>query len=493
MRTIVGLVCLFALGCGSSAPYNNPIAQGNRPSGPPPGSPAAPPPRNLSQSTRIPAPAGPQPTAVATPDDPLPPDLRTRTAGRDWPGFLGEFANGVSSEKGLITPWPEDGPRIVWQRGMRESYGAPSISRGRVFLFDRIDDKNRLYCLKSETGEALWTFEYPATYRDSRGYNNGPRCCPVVDGARVYIYGPEGMLHCLKTEDGQLVWKKDTIREFGVIEWMFGVGSTPVVEGDLLLVAVGGSPPGSEDGSPNDLKPNGTALVAFDKYTGAVRYKVGDDLPSYASPVLATIQGRRWCFLFARGGLLALEPATGKVDFHFRWRSRTLESINASNPVVIGDQVFISETYGPGSALLRVKPGGYEEIWTDVNKGRDKSMQCHWMTPIHVDGYLYGCSGRHEADAELRCIELATGKVMWSKPELKRTSLLLVDGHFVCLSEDGVLRLLKVNPKQYEEVSRFKAPKVWSPCWAAPILSHGLLYVRGRNRLVCFEAISASS
>src|SRR5262249_50471052 len=155
--------------------------------------------------------------------------------------------------------------------------------------------------------------------------------------------------------------------------WMFGVGSTPVIEGDLLLVPVGGSPPGSEEGSLNDLKTNGTALVAFNKYTGVVRYKVGDDLPSYASPVLATIGGRRWCFLFGRRGLLGLDPATAKVDFHYPWRSRVLESINASNPVVIGDRVFISETYGPGSALLKVKPGGYDEIWTDAAKGRDKS------------------------------------------------------------------------------------------------------------------------
>jgi outer membrane protein assembly factor BamB len=431
----------------------------------------------------------PVPTAVAKPDDPLPPDLRTHTIGSDWPCFLGPAGNSVASEKGLTVPWPKDGPRVVWQRGLRESYAMPSISRGRLFLFDRIDDKNRLHCLKSETGETLWTFDYPATYRDSRGYNNGPRCCPVVDGAHVYIYGPEGMLLCLKTADGQLVWKKDTIREFGVIEWMFGVGCTPVVESDVLLVPVGGSPPGSEEVPITNLKPNGTALVAFDKYTGAVRYKVGDDLPSYSSPVLATINGRRWCFLFARSGLLALDPVTGKVDFHYPWRSRVLESTNASNPVVIGDRVFISETYGPGSALLKVKPGAYEEIWTDDARGRDKAMQCHWMTPIHVDGYLYGCSGRHESEAELRCIELATGKVMWSEPDLKRTSLLLVDGHLVCLSEDGVLRLLKVNPKRYEEESRLKVPRVWSPCWAAPILSHGLLYVRGRNRLVCFEAI----
>jgi outer membrane protein assembly factor BamB len=480
------LLCLLALGCGSSA--RDPSTANLRRLGPPPGSPVAPP-RSHPGPTASAAAGGPLPDATAAPGDPLPADLRTRTAGDDWPGFLGPTGDGVSAETGILAPWPEEGLRVVWQRGLGESYAMPSVSRGRLFLFDRAGDRARLECLRSETGEGLWTFEYPTAYEDGYGYNGGPRCCPVVDGDRVYIYGPEGVLHCLKAADGKLVWKRDTAKDFGVVERFFGVGSTPAVEGDLLLVQVGGSPAGSEDLSRAALVPNGTALVAFDKYTGAVRYKVGDDLASYASPVLATVAGRRWCFLFARGGLLGLDPAAGKVAFHYPWRARSLESVNASNPVVVGDRVFLSETYGPGAALLKIEPGGCAEVWTDAGRRGHKSMQCHWMTPIHVGGYLYGCSGRHVPDADLRCIELATGKVMWSEPGLKRTSLLLVDGHFVCLAEDGVLRLLKVNPLKYDEVSRLTVPGLQQPCWAAPVLSHGLLYVRGGHRLVCLELI----
>jgi hypothetical protein len=119
-------------------------------------------------------------------------------------------------------------------------------------------------------------------------------------------------------------------------------------------------------------------------------------------------------------------------------------------------------------------------------------MQCHWMTPIHVAGRLYGCSGRHTPNAELRCIDLATGELRWSEPNLTRTSLLLVDGHFICLGEDGALRLLKVNPQRYEEVSHVAVPGLQPPCWAAPILSHGLLYVLGHHRLFCLELIPGS-
>jgi outer membrane protein assembly factor BamB len=435
----------------------------------------------------------------ATPasDSALPPDLGTRKAGVDWPGFLGPTGDSVSPEKGILSPGM-DGLRVVWEKKTGTGYGMPAISRGRLFLFDRVRDRARLTACKSETGEELWTFEYPTDYQDLYNYNNGPRCCPVVDRDRVYVFGPEGMLHCVRVADGKPVWKVDTRADFGVVQNFFGVGSTPVVEGDLLLVQVGGSPPGSSEIS-MDLQGNGSGLVAFDKLTGKVRYRVTDELASYAGPVLATIAGRRWCILFARGGLVGLDPATGKVAFHFSWRARILESVNAANPLVVGDRVLISETYGPGSALLKIKPdGSYQELWTDASKGRNKSLQCHWNTPIHVDGYVYGCSGRHTNNAELRCIELETGKVMWSEPNLTRTSLLLVDNHFVCLGEDGTLRLLKVNPKKYDEVLALVPkghdgkPLLQYPCWAAPALSHGLLYVRGEHRLVCLELIAAN-
>jgi len=324
---------------------------------------------------------------------PLPPDLGTRPAGIDWPCFQGPHGDSVSLEKGIVTPWPKAGPRLVWESKVGESYCMPSISRGRAFVFDRMGKSARIRALKSETGEKLWEFAYPTDYVDQYRYSGGPRCCPVVDGDRVYTFGPEGMLHCLKAETGKLVWKVNTAADFHVVQNFFGVGSTPVVEGDLLIAMVGGSPKDSDNRDFMALKSDGSAVVAFDKLTGKVKYKLGDDLASYSSPMLTTIDGRRWCFVFARAGLLGFDPATGKSDFHYPWRARTLESVNAANPLIAGNKVLISETYGPGSALLEVKPGGHKEIWTDLDSPRQKALQAHWCTPIHMDGYVYGCSG----------------------------------------------------------------------------------------------------
>lgn len=454
----------------------------------------------------------PQPADVANVADAAAPssvpNLAKRRRGVDWPKFLGPTGDSKSSETGLIAPWPAAGPRIVWQREIGEGYAIGSVSRGRYFQFDRFGPVARLDCLNAETGEPLWKFEYPTDYADLYGYNGGPRASPVVDDDRVYIYGAEGMLHCLQVVDGRPLWKVDTVAKFGVIQNFFGVGSTPVVFGELLIVMVGGSPDEDKQVPPGQLdrvSANGSAIVAFDKRTGDVKYQLGDDLASYASLQLVQIDGRPWCLAFCRAGLLAFDPRDGKLDFHFPWRSKILESVNASTPVVAGNRIFLSETYGVGSAVLSVTPGRYDVVWQDETNRRDKAFKAHWNTPVVVDGALYGCSGRNPPDAELRCIDFATGNVRWTVETQIRSSLLYVDGHFVCLGEYGALQLLKVNPDRLEVISEVKlrdpdvvGPPVpgleppgllKSPCWAAPILSHGLLYVRGDDRLVCLEAI----
>jgi outer membrane protein assembly factor BamB len=436
--------------------------------------------------------------AAATPPDNPRSGLAPGRRGTDWPRFLGPTGDSKSPETGILTAWPPNGPPVVWQHKLGTSYGIGSVAGGWFFQFDRHEDQARITCLDARTGKFLWKSEYPTGYEDRVGYNNGPRCSPVIDGDRVYLYGAEGMLHCLRARDGKPVWEVDTMKKFGVVQNFFGVGSTPVVYGDLLLVMVGGSPAESQGAGRFEMdrvQGNGTGVVAFDKRTGAVRYKITDELAAYATPQLSRIDGRPWCFVLARGGLVGFDPVTGKVDFHYPWRARLHDSVNASTPVVVGDEVFISEAYGPGSSLLRVKPGGYDVVWADP-PGRNKAMQCHWNTPIYHQGYLYGSSGRYSGSAELRCVEWRTGKVMWSQPGLGLASLLYVDGHFVCLSDDGLLRLIRVTEKQYVEVAKAVVrenpegpPLVKPPAWAAPILSHGLLYVRGDDRLVCLRLI----
>jgi outer membrane protein assembly factor BamB len=411
-------------------------------------------------------------------------------AAGDWPTLLGPTRDGVSIEKGILAPWPKEGLKKLWECELGIGYAPPVVAGGKLFHFDRFGDKSRLTCRDAATGKPLWKFEYPVEYEDRYGYEPGPRAGPLVDGDRVYLHGVEGMVHCVRVENGKELWKLDTKAKYHFHQNFFGVGSVPIVDGDLLIVPVGGSEKGPRPIDFRDVKPNGTGFVALDKLTGKVQYETGDELASYSSPVIALINGRRTLLYFARGGLVGLEPQTGKELFRFPWRARVEESVNAANPVVVGDKVLLTECYGPGAAFIDLKGGKPKEIWTDADKDRfDRSLACHWCTPIHVGGYVYGSSGREANEGEMRCVELATGDVKWAKKRTYRCTYLLVDGHLISLGEDGTLTLIKVNPQKYEEVSRYEVPELSYPCWAPPVLSDGILYVRGKGKLVALGLI----
>jgi len=412
-------------------------------------------------------------------------------SGSDWPRFLGPRDDGSSPETGILTKWPKNGLRKVWDCELGIGYAPPAIAAGRLFHFDRYEDRCRLTCRNAATGEFLWKFEYPTDYEDIYGYEPGPRCGPVVDGERVYCYGPEGMLHCLVTTDGKLLWKLDTREKYRFHQNFFGVGSAPLIYGDLLILAVGGSPAGPRPFDLREAKGNGTAIVAVDKATGAVKYTLGDELASYSSPIVAKIGGRELGLYFARGGLLGFDPVTGKEAFHFPWRASILESVNAANPVVAGDMVLISECYEVGTALVKIgKDNRVSPVWSDANNDRfEKILLSHWCTPIIDSGMIYGCSGRHSNEAELRCIDLASGEVKWKERRTSRCTLLKIDGHLLSLGEYAELRLIKLNPEKYEEVARWENPDLAYPCWAPPAVSRGLLYLRGRGRLAVYELI----
>jgi outer membrane protein assembly factor BamB len=418
--------------------------------------------------------------------------------GSDWPTFLGPNADGSSPEKGILTAWPKAGLKQLWECSLGVGYAPPVVANGRLFHFDRFGDNARVTARNAETGELIWKFEYPTAYEDIYGYDSGPRACPVVDGDRLYVHGAEGMLYSLTAADGMEVWKVDTKATYRFHQNFFGVGSVPVVDGDLLIVPVGGSPKGPR---PTDLrmaKGDGSAIVAFDKKTGEERYKFGDELASYASPTIATIGGKRVGLYFARGGLLGFDPRAGKQLFHYKWRSRLEESVNASNPVVVGDTVLLTECYEKGAALVKVAADGkLGTVWSDAEKDTlDKSLMGHWCTPAYHDGFVYGSSGRHTNEASLRCVDWKTGDVKWEERRTTRTMLLKVDGHLVSFAENGELRLVKLNPQKYEEVARWEVPGLTYPSWAPPILSRGLLYLRGKDetvrnghKLMCFELI----
>ncbi len=434
--------------------------------------------------TRSPAPKPHPATTFHSKPKPLPPGAKTE----EWPQFLGPRRNMVSGETGLLRDLPADGPPLLWEFEKGTGYSSPTIAAGRLLYLHRLADRERVECLHPETGESFWSFDYPTDFSDRYGYNDGPRASAAIDGERVYAYGAQGRLHCLRLADGALLWRRDIASEFRVPQDFFGTASTPLIDGDALIVNVGA--------------PAGPCVAAFDKLDGSMLWGAGEEWgPSYASPVAADIHGRRKVFVFAggesrppTGGLLMIDAETGKLDFSFPWRSRSYESVNAATPVVVGNEVLISATYRTGAALLRIQPDfSFEKAW------ESSELDLHWTTPIEEDGYYYAFAGRNEPDAVLRCVEGKTGRTQWSEVlewaetlELNgrrrtlsaspfRGSLLAIDGRWLALGELGHLLWLDLSPDGVEMRSRAKlffARETWSP----PIVSRGLLYVSQNTR-----------
>lgn len=415
----------------------------------------------------------------------------------DWPCFLGMGQDGYSDERGIRTDWSEGKLPVLWTGKVGEGYAPGVVSGERYFHFDRTPQGARLRCLNANTGQPSWEFVYPSDYVDIYGYDGGPRSSPTIDGDTVFIYGVEGMLHALDASNGDVKWKLNVNKKYGVHQNFFGTSSPPVVFKDKLLIMVGGSPADNKIrlGQLDKALPDGTAVVALDKESGEVIYELGDDLASYTAIKLISHQGRDWAFAWARKSLIAFDPNSGEIDFEFPWRSSKFESVNASTPVVFDGHVFLSECYSIGSVLLKFGDdieGKFQVVWKD--EGRDMSMMTHWNTSVFYDGYLYGSSGRNANDATLRCIDAMTGEVKWSQPGFRRCNMSFVDGHLVVVGEQGVIMLVKANPEKFDPVSLYEAGpednvRFVAPCWAAPVIANGKMYVRGKGTVVCFELV----
>jgi outer membrane protein assembly factor BamB len=382
----------------------------------------------------------------------------------DWPQFLGPNRDGVYSGDDIADAFPAGGPPAVWEKNIGAGFSGPVVANGRLILFHRLGGKEVVEALDAATGKPIWKFEYPTSYRDDFGFDEGPRAAPVVSGGQVYTFGAEGMLHCLQLAGGGKIWSLDTHREFGVNKGFFGAAGAPLVEGPRIFLNVGGK--------------SGAGLVALDKDTGRVLWKAANDEASYSSPILATFSGKLHLLAFTRAGLLGADPASGEILFQFPWRARSQASVNAATPLVIGDLIFLSASYGTGAVMLRVNGSQLEKLWSG-----DDSLSNHYSTSVYHDGHLYGYHGRQEYGQGFRAVELRTGKVRWSEDSFGAGTVTRAGGRLLLMRENGELLMIRAAPERFEVLSR--AQILPGTVRAYPALANGLFYVRSGNTLVC--------
>jgi outer membrane protein assembly factor BamB len=383
----------------------------------------------------------------------------------DWPQFLGPTRDGVYAGTDIAPTFPAAGPPLLWKKDVGEGFAGPVVASGKLILFHRVSGKESIECLDAATGKNVWSYQYPTVYRDDFGFDEGPRSAPVIADGTVYTFGAEGVLTAIDFATGKLRWSVPAHQLFHSPKGWFGSAGSPLVEAGKVLLNVGGQDAG---------------IVAFDAATGAVAWKATSDEASYSSPTVATIGGVRHAIFLTRTNVVDLDPASGKIRFTLPYRSRFSASVNAATPLVIGNLVYVSASYGTGASLLEVNGSQFRKVWAS-----DDAISNHYSTCVYRDGYLYGFHGRQEEGQTLRSIELKTGKVMWSIENYGAGTITLAGDRLLILRENGELVMAPATPKEFRPIAH--APILKAVVRAYPAIADGRLFARNEHTLMCFR------
>jgi outer membrane protein assembly factor BamB len=385
-------------------------------------------------------------------------------AALDWPQFRGVNRDGVSAETDLPRSWPAEGPRVVWKRAIGEGYSGISAAADRLYTMDSDGTTEYVLSLEAGTGKELWRVPAGPKLVDPMG--NGPRTTPTLDGGTVYAMGSHGRLLALKAADGTKIWEVDLPQAFGAKRPTWGYSGSPLIDGDLLILEVGGK--------------DGRGVVAFEKATGKVRWGALDGDAAYSSPVVMTIGGIKQYVVPRRAGP---QTVSFRPDGSVLWTHPGPFSVIASALFIPPDKVYVSGGDDAGAVLMRIKTEGgteggkatVEQLW------KTRIMKNHFNNAVLVGSHLYGFD-----NATFKCLSVATGEPAWAFRGLGKGSLLLADGNLlIVLSDTGILLLVEATPDAYTELARFQAME--GKAWTAPTLASGRLYLRDHDEIVALE------
>ena len=394
----------------------------------------------------------------------------------DWPQILGPTRNGISQGEKIAGSWPSGGPKFVWKKDVGDGFSGVSIANGIGVVFHRVGDEETAEAFDAKTGKQLWSVAFPAEYVPSYNPDSGPRAAPIIHDGLVYLYGARGGLSCVQLTDGKKVWQRDTYADFSSKrpsrgeppEGYFGFASSPIIEGDKLLLNVGGS-------SQN------AGIVAFDRKTGKTLWTATDERASYSSPVATTIDGQRHIVFATRLKVVSVDPANGRVLFEVPFGELGPSATGAS-PVVLGNSIFITGSYHFGAVLARVGRSGAIEVWRS-----DEVLSSQYTTSIAYEKMLFGVHGRQDAAAaELRCVNPITRQVIWKESDFGYATIILADDKLLIMKTDGELVVAAADTNKYRELARADLFD-GATTRALPSLSNGLFYVRDGKTLKCFD------
>jgi outer membrane protein assembly factor BamB len=385
----------------------------------------------------------------------------------DWPQWLGPNRDGSSPEK--VAPWKGD-LKVLWKKEVGEGHSSPVVAGGHVFLHTKVAGKDAelIQAFDAKTGDEVWKQSYDKPPFTTL-FGNGPRATPSVHDGMVYTFGITGVLACWDAKTGKPVWKIDTLADAKKDNLTFGLSASPLIAGDNVIVQGGGK--GSQ------------GLKAYDRKTGKQAWTAGKDPSSYAAPVLLDKN-----IVALTGANLESVSPNGETRWQFPFKDRLNES--STTPIKVGD-LFIAASVTAGAIAVKEsekdgKPA-VEQVW------KNPALTCYFSTPVAADKeHLFVVTGTISVNptVTLRCVETATGKEIWKKPNVGKyhaALLRLGDGNLLMHSDaTGDLHLLAPNVKEYQELAKSKA---CGATWAHPAIADGKIYVRDNKELICVSLV----
>lgn len=369
-------------------------------------------------------------------------------AAENWLQWRGPDRNGIVSTPLFNPKTIQAGPKVRWKAELGKGWSAVAVAGPYVYSMGNINEQDIVYCLREDNGKEVWRHTY-----DCEGKNYpGPRATPcVVGGATpmVFTLSRAGHIFALNAKTGEVIWERNAAEEFGAGFPTWGIAGSPVVEEGVLLLNVA------------------SYGVALDAKTGKTIWKSPPAVGGYSTPVVATIGGVKTVVVFGEVDVFGVDFKTGRKRFSYPWETKY--HINAADPIVKNNLLFISSGYERGCALLDVSGSKPSLIWENTE------LKNQFSTSILQGDYLYGVDGNNKR-GQMACINIMTGKLSW-RENIKFGSLIAVDDQLVYFNERGSLYVVKATPSKYTQIAEANG-LLKNTCWTPPVLCRGSLYLR---------------
>ncbi|MBI3921462.1 MAG: PQQ-like beta-propeller repeat protein [Armatimonadetes bacterium] len=407
----------------------------------------------------------------------LPLLLPAAIRAEDWPQWRGPNRDGVCGETGLLESFPAEGLKVRWRVPVGWGFSSPVVAQGRVYLADSEVVKpkamERVHCFEETTGKALWTHVYEVAYEDwafDPKQEIGPVATPIVQKGKVYTVGRLGHLFCLDARKGEVIWQRNLEKDYHV---PFAPGApSPLIEGDLLILFIGGKP--------------GAGVIGLRKDTGKEVWRALDECLTFSSPIVISSGGKRQLIVWTQESVTSLDPAAGTTY----WRQRLLTSgeYAVSTPVFHKDRLLI------GGLMFQLDPDKptAKVLWPD-SKTPSRRIFSHTSTALFLGDYLFSA----KSSGELICVVANTGDQVWQSDKV--TGLknggsihLTPNGDSVLLYTDkGELIRAQLTAQGYKEISRVALLEPTFPfagrkvAWSPPAYANRHVFARNGKELIC--------